>query len=133
MNLREYVNLSVLVNNRDRNMDNIDVTYKYIIILKQSIDMIWGIDVCIAYKILLIPYLRQVLISSGTDICVCMVRNLKGEWEGEIKDVRSPNRLLFEELKRQILAPIKAIDNTKLNEEEFFRKLLGKVKISDLT
>ena len=73
-------------------MNNDDVMYKYIIIPKQSIDMIWGINICVAYKILLIPYLRQVLISSGTDICVCMVRNLKGEWECETKDERySPN------------------------------------------
>ena len=94
-------------------MDNIDVTYKYIIIPKQSVDMIWGIDVCVAYKVILLPYLRQILISSGTDVCVCMVRNLKGEWGGQIKDERSPNRLLFEELKRQILAPIKIMDDTK--------------------
>ena len=91
--------------------------------------MIWGIDICVAYKILLIPYLRQVLISSGTDIYVCIVRNLKGEWEGEIKDKRySPNRLLFEELKRQILAPVKAIDSTKLGEEEIFLKTINGIK-----
>ena len=105
LQIKEYVTLSVLVNNRNTKLNAINVTYKYIIIPKQSVTMIWGIDICIAHKIVLLPYLRQILISSGKDICVCMVKNLKGEWEGQIKDERSPNRLLLEELQHQIMAP----------------------------
>jgi len=91
LQIKEYVTLSVLVNNKDTKLNAINVTYKYIIIPKQSVTMIWGIDVCVAHKIVLLPYLRQVLISSGKDIGICMVKNLKGEWEGQIKDEKSPN------------------------------------------
>ena len=128
LQIKEYITLSVLVNNRNTKLNNINVTYKYIIIPKQSVEIIWGIDICIAHKIVLLPYRRQILISSGTDICVCTVRNLKGDWEGQIKDERSPNRLLFEEFQRQIMAPIKITDDTKMSELEIFSKTIAESK-----
>ena len=53
------------------------------------------------------PFLRQILISNGSNIEVCSVQNVEGEWQSELRDGRcSVNCLLvFEELKHQILAP----------------------------
>jgi len=76
------------------------------------------------------PFLHQIFISNKANTKVCSVQNVKGEWESELRDGKnSANRLVFEELKHQILAPNAEAGNANICATKISEKTFSSAKI----